>query len=130
MGRWIALDNLSQIHFERNRASAIICSVDQKPLFRLFLKGPSDPGGLEGGQCPAPFFLGSVNSTQPEGSFYLTATLLKVTFIQKGLVNYFPVNYLVLFHSKWLKSCQIKTLTPYMSIQSSFGSPFDMILAI
>ena len=48
VGRWIALDNLSQIHFERNRASAIICSVDQKPLFRLFLAGPSEPGAWGG----------------------------------------------------------------------------------
>ena len=52
VGRWIALDNLSQIHFERNRASAIICSVDQKPLFRLFLARPSEPGA--GGNAPPP----------------------------------------------------------------------------
>ena len=76
VGRWIALDNLSQIHFERNRASAIICSVDQKPLFRLFLKGPSEPQGSgTGGQCPPPHFFGrSVNLISTQGKLLPTTT--------------------------------------------------------
>ena len=74
VGRWIALDNLSQIHFERNRASAIICSVDQKPLFRLFLAGPSEPGGWDA--MPTQFFGGSINPISTWGKILPTTLLL------------------------------------------------------
>ena len=75
----------------------------------------------------------------------VSAGFVKVAFSQKGLMrssflqtdkpNYFPELdfWFFLFHSKWLKSCQIRTWScsnAFLSIQSSFISLFEMIWAI
>ena len=99
VGRWIALDNLSQIHFERNRASAIICSVDQKPLFRIFLAGPSKPGGLGGNALPPNFFDRSVNHTQPELREAFTHHITKGDFYSERAGELFSLAKILNFSS-------------------------------